>query len=66
MMGKEMCSCPHHKVTPVCLIIIGLVYLAGQIGWFTPGFVAVSWPILLIIIGIGKWMGSSCMCDMKK
>ena len=66
-MGKGgMCSCPHHKVMPAGLILIGLVVLAGQLGWVSMAFVAVTWPILLILIGIGKWMGGSCMCDMKK
>ena len=66
MMGKGgMCSCPHHKVVPVCIILIGLVFLAAQLNWVTMSFTAIAWPILLIVIGAGKWMGGSCKCDMK-
>jgi hypothetical protein len=64
-MEGKMCSCPHHKVMPIGIILIGLVVLAGQLGWVTMSFVGVAWPILLILIGIGKWMGGSCKCDMK-
>ena len=64
-MGKA-CSCPHHKIMPIGLILIGLTFLAGQMNWVSAMFVAVTWPILLILIGIGKWMGEGCMCDMKK
>jgi len=66
MMGKGYCGCPHHKITPIGIILIGLTFLAGQMGWVTMGFVAVAWPILLIVIGLGKWMGPMCRCDMSK
>ena len=65
-MGKGgMCSCAHHKVVPACIILIGLVFLAGQLNWLTMSFVALAWPVLLIVAGIGKWMGGMCKCDMK-
>ena len=58
----EGCSCPHHKVVPLCITLIGLAALAGQMGWVSAGFVGVAWPILLIIIGLTKMMHCKCCC----
>ena len=60
MENGKVCQCGHHKVVPLCIILIGLVFLLGEMGVLTAGFVAVSWPILLVIIGGAKLMKCKC------
>jgi len=61
MPGKGMmCNCPHHKVVPIMLILIGIDFLLGGMNVLTWGFVDVTWPILLIIIGGTKLGGCKC------
>ena len=61
MAGKGMvCKCPHHKAVPVLIILIGLDFFLGAVSVLTWGFVNVSWPILLIVIGIIKLVRCGC------
>lgn len=59
---KMMCKCPHHKMIPWLIVTIGVVFLFGQIGIFTMGFVNVAWPILVIAAGAMKLMEGKCKC----
>ena len=56
------CSCKHHFVTPISIILIGLAFLAGKIGWLNMDIVDLAWPFLLIVIGVGKF----CSCCNRK
>jgi hypothetical protein len=58
--GSMGCKCPHHKVTPVAIILIGLAFLLGDWNILTMGAVALIWPVLLIIIGLVKLGGCKC------
>jgi len=63
-MGGEgkVCNCPHHKVIPWLVILVGLDFLLGALSILTWWFVDVTWPILLIIGG-GTMLGQSkCGC----
>jgi hypothetical protein len=60
------CGCGHHKVIPILIIILGLAFLLAQVNVLTWAFVGVTWPILIIIAGCVKLMGSSCKCCGKK
>jgi hypothetical protein len=62
MENGKACNCTHHKVVPVCIALIGLVILLGGINVLTAGFVNIVWPVLLIVIGGAKLMGSGCKC----
>ena len=62
MNTAEPCRCGHHKVVPVLIILMGLVFLAGFYGIFSAGTVAVAWPIILIAIGAVKLGSGSCKC----
>ena len=65
MMHGKTCNCPHHKVLPILLILVGVDFLLGALQVFTWFFVDVTWPILLIIGG-ATWMNqSSCGCCEK-
>ena len=59
---KNMCKCPHHKVVPGAIMLIGLSFLLGTWGILTSGAVDTIWPILLIIIGGMKMMKGNCKC----
>lgn len=61
MHGKT-CKCPHHKVLPAIIVLIGLDFLLGTVGVFTWGFVDISWPVLVIIAGLMKMNQGSCKC----
>jgi len=64
MNNAGACRCGHHKVVPVLVIVIGLIFLAGFYGILSPGAVAVGWPIVLIAIGAVKLGSGSCKCYM--
>jgi uncharacterized membrane protein len=44
------------------IVLIGLSFLLQALGILTVGFVAVAWPILLIIAGLSKLAGRKCEC----
>ena len=56
------CKCMHHKVVPCAIILIGVIFLLGACNVMTASAVAITWPILLIIIGGMKMMKGMCKC----
>jgi hypothetical protein len=61
MQGKGMvCKCPHHKAVPWLIILIGVDFLLGAMSVLTWSFVNITWPILLIVIGIVKLARCNC------
>ena len=65
-MGKT-CSCSHHKVFPILVILFGLDFLLAAVGVLTWDFVNITWPILLIIAGCMKLVKCDCCakCEEK-
>lgn len=61
-MQGGMCGCPHHKVGPLLIVLIGITFLLGALGYVSAGAVAVTWPILLILIGAMKMSKGMCGC----
>ena len=61
MQGKK-CACIHHSMLPMIVIAFGALFLLGQMGVFTEGFVSVGWPILIILGGAMKMMSKTCKC----
>ena len=59
---QNKCMCPHHRVTPVLVILIGLTFLFGAWGVFSWDAVNVIWPVLVIIGGAMKFGERSGMC----
>ena len=57
-----MCKCPHHKIFPLCVTLIGLAFLLQALGLMAASTVAVAWPVLLIIIGLMKMSSGMCKC----
>ena len=61
------CKCFHHMIVPMCIILIGLAFLLQSLDLVSAMFVNYSWPVLLIVIGLMKMLGSGCACcRMKK
>jgi len=57
------CGCMCHKVMGVLIMLIGLVFLLQTFGVVSPRFVAITWPILLILIGFKKsFLKGRCKC----
>lgn len=59
---ENMCKCPHHKVTPVLVVLFGLTFLLGTWGTLSWGAVNVIWPVLVILAGAMKLAEKSGMC----
>lgn len=61
-MGKNVCKCPHHSVMPILIVLFALVFLLGNLGVFSMGFVNIAWPIIVGAGGIMKMMSRKCTC----
>ena len=61
MEGKK-CGCPHHKMVPLFIVLIGVTFLLQAGGYIGAEMVAVIWPVLLILIGLMKMMNGACKC----
>ena len=60
MENGKVCKCKHHKLVPLCIALIGLVLLLGQLNILTAGAVGIIWPVLLIVIGVVKMVKCKC------
>ena len=58
----KVCNCPHHKVIPLSIILIGLAVLLGATSYLTGTTVNILVGILLIVIGGTKLKGRNCKC----
>ena len=61
-MKGEKCYCPHHKVVPIFVVLLGLLFLLNAFNVFNPMFVSVAWPILVIAAGLTKMFEHKCTC----
>ncbi|MCX6741542.1 MAG: DUF5668 domain-containing protein [Candidatus Parcubacteria bacterium] len=63
---KKGC-CPCQTMTPLFIVLIGLVFLARAFGYLSVGAVDIIWPILVILIGLKELTRGMCKCcDSKK
>lgn len=60
-----VCSCGHHKIMPVLIILFGLVFFLKALNVLSAGATAVIWPIIVILAGLAKWKGGVCKCYLK-
>ena len=61
-MKSGMCGCMHHKMLPLFVVVFGLVFLLGNLNILTQAAVTTTWPILVMLAGLSKMMGSNCKC----
>jgi len=59
------CGCPCHKMAGVFIVVFGLVFLLGALGVLSAHAVGVTWPILVILVGLKKLIGG-CKCCAPK
>lgn len=59
-MEGNVCRCPHHKVMPVAIMLIGVTFILANLGVVDGMFVAWAWPVLLIIAFLPKLGGCKC------
>lgn len=60
------CGCPHHKMVPLFIFLIGLLFLLKAIGYLSASVVDETWPILLMLIGLQKMLSGICKCCGRK
>ncbi len=60
--GAGMCKCPHHKMVPLCITLIGLAFLLHALGVLSSSFLEIAWPVLVMLIGLMK-LGAGGMCS---
>lgn len=59
----NVCKCPHHKMWGVSVVVFGLLFLGGTLGWWSSQVVNIGWPVLVILVGLSKMMkGGMCKC----
>jgi len=60
--GSNNCGCSHHKVVPGLVVLLGLLFLGGTLGWVSSYTVDVGWPIIVILAGLMKIRSNRCKC----
>ena len=61
-MKSGMCSCPHHKMPGLLVVVFGLIFLLGYLNVLTSQAVMIAWPIVVILAGLMKLMSGRCKC----
>jgi hypothetical protein len=56
------CSCFHHKMMPLFVILFGLVFLLFNLDILSQTFVDYAWPIIVIVAGLTKMFDGQCKC----
>lgn len=57
------CGCMHHKVIPLLVVALGVVFLLEALGTMSAATVDVTWPVIVILGGLMKaFQGSMCKC----
>ena len=59
MENEKVCKCPHHKLMPWCIILIGVAFLLMNLNIYVHAM-SIIWPILLIVIGLKKLVACKC------
>ena len=57
-----MCGCPHHKMIPMIIFVIGLLFFLNAVDVVTTNALNILWPIAVMIGGLTKMMGYKCKC----
>jgi hypothetical protein len=64
--APKTCSCNHHKVLPIFIIIVGFVFLLADLNILTWGAANLIWPIALIVFGFMRLFKGKCKCCQKQ
>lgn len=63
---KKVCNCPHHKVVPWAIILVGIDFILGGFGILNVMWMWIILGILLIIAGGTKLNSRKCGCCNSK
>jgi hypothetical protein len=63
--APKKCSCGHHKVMPVLVIIVGIAFLLSYLNILAWSATNIIWPIAIIIFGCMKLAKGKCTCCQK-
>jgi hypothetical protein len=56
------CTCSHHKMTPIFVVLFAVVFLLGNLNILSADFVNIAWPIIVGVAGLMKLTGAGCKC----
>ena len=59
---KSGCCCPCHKMNGILIALIGLTFLLGAFEVLSQKVVSITWPILLILLGLKNAGKGMCKC----
>ena len=60
MKGK-LCPCPHHKVSALVLLVVGILFLLRDFNVWD--FWNIQWwSALFVLLGLGKLCKRACSC----
>ena len=62
VMHGKVCGCPHHKMIPLLVVLLGVLFLLGNLGKVSSEVVVIVWPIVVIVGGLQKMFGHMCKC----
>ncbi len=60
--GANVCKCPHHKMVPLLIFIIGLLFFLNAINVVTTSALTMLWPVAVMLVGLMKMMKRKCKC----
>jgi hypothetical protein len=66
MSNRGKCACPHHKLGPLVIIVLGLIWLFNELGALSWHTTSIILALLVICIGFKKMVMGKCGCCGKK
>lgn len=65
-MEKTECKgCPCHRMTGVFIVLFGLTFLLGALGYLSASTVNIIWPSFVILAGLKAMAKGMCKCCDK-
>jgi hypothetical protein len=59
---SESCSCIHHLMVPILVVVFGLIFLLGNLDVINSSTVGLLWPIVVMVGGLTAMFGGKCKC----
>lgn len=66
MQNMKSCRCPHHSLTAIFLVLLGLTLVLGNAGVIAEHTASIIWPVFLALIGLQMLVGRRCKCCSKE
>lgn len=58
--NSRSCKCPHHKMGPVLIILLGLLWLLSALDVISLNIVSITLPVIIIVIGLMVLFRGDC------